>query len=198
MIAQYDRDAAIETERKFARSPELVTEAEIANVALAHPLLAGKIAEAKRKATEQATPTPAPVAPRVTSRTRTEHLLQQFIDAPDGTTLHDLTKTMLEKDDEACLDATPLVFFHVALTQLKSARIAFEDMTRRVAELEKREAGQTSPLQALKYFGVWSGEKRYEIHDCVTHAGSLWFARQAGSGIKPGDGLYWQLAVKGR
>ena len=54
------------------------------------------------------------------------------------------------------------------------------------------------PLRQYHNRGVWGGEARYEVDDMVTHQGSLWFCRQSGAGVRPGDGLVWQLGIKGR
>lgn len=48
----------------------------------------------------------------------------------------------------------------------------------------------------LSYEGVWQADKSYHSGVFVTDAGSMWFAKEASLGRRPGSGGHWQLAVK--
>jgi hypothetical protein len=70
---------------------------------------------------------------------------------------------------------------------------ALEQVTRplvaRIRELEQR--------PALNYEGVWSEGKVFGRGQTVTHDGSLWLARDASVGRRPGtDPDSWTLIVK--
>ena len=69
--------------------------------------------------------------------------------------------------------------------------------------VERLEAldGRTKALETrppgVQYRGVWSDSQLYALDQAVTHAGSLWIARSASIGQRPGVNLTaWQLAVK--
>jgi hypothetical protein len=48
----------------------------------------------------------------------------------------------------------------------------------------------------MKYLGVWDLERTYFVGDFVTDDGSLWHCDKACTGVRPGDGVCWVLAVK--
>lgn len=48
----------------------------------------------------------------------------------------------------------------------------------------------------LEYLGVWAEAKTYGSGKFVTHDGSMWFAKRANVGERPGNSDSWQLAVK--
>ena len=48
----------------------------------------------------------------------------------------------------------------------------------------------------LRYLGVWDASRRYPPGSFVTHAGSIWHTDQETTGVRPGDGAIWRLAVK--
>jgi hypothetical protein len=76
------------------------------------------------------------------------------------------------------------------------------DVIARVAAKIRKELGQRlDTLEArppsLTYRGVWKTTEPYAAGSAVTHAGSLWVALIASTGVRPGDGsASWQLAVK--
>src|SRR4051812_28756365 len=58
----------------------------------------------------------------------------------------------------------------------------------RLKELESR--------PTLRYLGVWDASRTYPPGSFVTHAGSIWHTDQETTGVRPGDGAIWRLAVK--
>lgn len=50
---------------------------------------------------------------------------------------------------------------------------------------------------SLRYCGVWSATTEYAENSFVTYGGSCWAAMIRSTGIRPGDGNVWRLAVKG-
>ena len=48
----------------------------------------------------------------------------------------------------------------------------------------------------LKYRGVYSPTEKYVVGDFVSFRGSLWHANLVTTGVQPGDGQIWRLAVK--
>jgi hypothetical protein len=70
-------------------------------------------------------------------------------------------------------------------------------VARKLAPLEKRIAELESRPE-LKYCGIWVAGKTYAENSLVTHAGSLWIAKQKtasfpGGQAEPGA---WQLCTK--
>ena len=49
----------------------------------------------------------------------------------------------------------------------------------------------------MRYAGLWNATKSYQPGDLVTHNGSGWVAQINSTGLKPGDGVGWKLAIKG-
>ncbi|WP_441232581.1 hypothetical protein [Bradyrhizobium sp. 1200_D9_N1_1] len=58
----------------------------------------------------------------------------------------------------------------------------------RIKELESR--------PALRYLGIWDAWRTYPPGSFVTHAGSVWHAETENTGVRPGEGGFWKLAVK--
>ena len=49
----------------------------------------------------------------------------------------------------------------------------------------------------MRYAGLWNATKSYQPGDLTTHNGSGWVAQITSTGLKPGDGVGWKLAIKG-
>ena len=49
----------------------------------------------------------------------------------------------------------------------------------------------------MRYAGLWNATKSYQSGDLATHNGSGWVAQIDSTGLKPGDGVGWKLAIKG-
>lgn len=77
-------------------------------------------------------------------------------------------------------------------------RIGSAADSKRVIELQERVTQLEARPAALRYCGVWDRERDYQTDEAVTHGGGLWIARMDSRGVKPGDGVSWQLSVKGR
>jgi hypothetical protein len=58
----------------------------------------------------------------------------------------------------------------------------------RISELEAR--------PSFEYQGTWDATKTYTVGDFVTSSGSLWHAEMISTGVRPGSGSAWKLAVK--
>ncbi|MHC2373367.1 chitodextrinase [Bradyrhizobium diazoefficiens] len=58
----------------------------------------------------------------------------------------------------------------------------------RIKELESR--------PTLCYRGIWDASRTYQPGSFVTHSGSVWHADVQSTGIRPGEGGFWKLAVK--
>lgn len=65
----------------------------------------------------------------------------------------------------------------------------------RIVELEAHVI-KLEQQPTMKYLGVWNLERTYFIGDFVTDDGSLWHCDKACTGVRPGDGVCWVLAVK--
>jgi hypothetical protein len=65
----------------------------------------------------------------------------------------------------------------------------------RIVELEARVI-ELRQAPSPRYRGVWSPETGYHIGDFVTDYGSVWHCERACTGVRPGDGTCWLLAVK--
>ena len=48
----------------------------------------------------------------------------------------------------------------------------------------------------MRYCGLWSATKAYQPGDTATFNGGGWVAQIGSTGLKPGDGVGWKLAVK--
>ena len=48
----------------------------------------------------------------------------------------------------------------------------------------------------MRYCGLWGATKQYRPGDVVTYNGGGWVAQIISTGLKPGDGVGWKLAVK--
>jgi chitodextrinase len=48
----------------------------------------------------------------------------------------------------------------------------------------------------LCYLGIWDASRTYQPGSFVTHSGSVWHADVQSTGIRPGEGGFWKLAVK--
>lgn len=73
----------------------------------------------------------------------------------------------------------------------------FNGLTQVIATLQKRIADLEARPVGVQYRGTWSDTQTYAEHEAVTHAGSLWIARSASIGQRPGmNPSAWQLAVK--
>jgi hypothetical protein len=70
----------------------------------------------------------------------------------------------------------------------------FDEIDRRLAELEERIAAAKGFNLADVYYGVWQAGI-YERGSLVTHGGSLWIALASTEG-RPGETDDWQLCVK--
>ena len=78
------------------------------------------------------------------------------------------------------------------------------DIDDRIKALEDR-APVPIPLPVLDqhdrptmhYAGLWNATKSYQSGDLATHNGSGWVAQINSTGLKPGDGVGWKLAIKG-
>lgn len=68
------------------------------------------------------------------------------------------------------------------------------ELATRDAKIEALESQLSGGM--LKYLGVWQRQVAYEPGNMVTYNGSMWHANVASSGIEPGDGKGWTLAVK--
>lgn len=65
---------------------------------------------------------------------------------------------------------------------------AITPLRERTKELESR--------PTLRYLGIWDASRTYPPGSFVTHAGSVWHADVQSTGIRPGEGGFWKLAVK--
>jgi len=65
---------------------------------------------------------------------------------------------------------------------------AITPLRERIKELELR--------PTLRYAGVWNASSTYLRGTFVTFAGSTWHTDQETTGVRPGDGAIWRLAVK--
>jgi hypothetical protein len=73
--------------------------------------------------------------------------------------------------------------------RIGEAREAIEELKKRVTELEQR------PVVAYK--GIWNEHQLYGAGEFVTFSGSMWIAKTACIGRRPGtDPNGWQLVVK--
>ena len=61
-------------------------------------------------------------------------------------------------------------------------------LTERLSALEKR--------PEFKYAGVWKNDAVYGLGTFCTDGGSMWYARRANVGERPGACDAWQLSVK--
>jgi hypothetical protein len=75
-----------------------------------------------------------------------------------------------------------------------SSRKSVEAMALQVVALEAELAAIKSA--GPRYRGVWSPDEEYQRDTFVTHAGSMWAAREGSKGQRPGNGPHWTLAVK--
>ncbi|TPN38688.1 hypothetical protein FKO01_05000 [Mesorhizobium sp. B2-3-3] len=67
-----------------------------------------------------------------------------------------------------------------------SARMT--EAEQRIAELESK--------PSVEYRGVWSAAQTYKHGHLVTHKGSVWHADIESTGLAPGEGTGWKMAVR--
>lgn len=91
-----------------------------------------------------------------------------------------------------------------ALARLVCAQLAVAEIARKwriekLDEIDRRLAAleeQQKSVRGLSYRGVWSEQEEYGVGDFVTDRGSVWAAKSASKGMRPGSNESWQLAVK--
>jgi hypothetical protein len=76
----------------------------------------------------------------------------------------------------------------LVLDLISDERMLNQQLTDRIKVLEDR--------PDLRYSGVWQQDQVYGSGNFVTDGGSLWHAKRASVGERPGVGDAWQLAVK--
>jgi len=65
---------------------------------------------------------------------------------------------------------------------------AITPLKERIKELESR--------PTLRYLGVWDASRTYPPGSFITYAGSMWHTATENTGVRPGEGGFWKLAVK--
>ncbi|MCK1473168.1 hypothetical protein IVB25_31535 [Bradyrhizobium sp. 193] len=65
---------------------------------------------------------------------------------------------------------------------------AISPLKERIAALESR--------PTMRYLGIWNASRTYQPGSFVTHSGSVWNCEVENTGVRPGDGGIWRLAVK--
>jgi chitodextrinase len=65
---------------------------------------------------------------------------------------------------------------------------AITPLKERLKELESR--------PTLRYLGIWNASRTYQPGSFITHSGSVWNCDVENTGVRPGDGGIWRLAVK--
>ncbi|MDA9407431.1 hypothetical protein [Bradyrhizobium sp. CCBAU 45384] len=65
---------------------------------------------------------------------------------------------------------------------------AITPLKERIKELESR--------PTLRYLGIWDAARTYPAGTFVTHGGSIWHTGTETTGVRPGEGGFWKLAVK--
>jgi hypothetical protein len=76
------------------------------------------------------------------------------------------------------------------------APVMREYVDRRLGELALRMDVLESRAAELKYCGSWNSARSYKRGNFTTSGGSLWHAEIDSTGVRPGDGDTWKLAVK--
>jgi hypothetical protein len=76
--------------------------------------------------------------------------------------------------------------------RLTPVHVELSRLSRRVDALE----GKSLARPRTTFRGEWEAVKSYGAGDSVTRGNQLWIAHGENRGCRPGESLYWQLAIK--